>query len=264
MQKSLYRVYLLKQIRRGYIPEYRGKHEDVQKQLQGVIVEMRNHESLKLVLENFVEKLPLVPITLIHGTKNKDFVVKVASSIPNLNIKFVQLNADNLDAKTYSKLLTSANFWEKCGDREKTIIFQTDSAIVGDGSRVAEFVNYDYCGAPWKHNGKVGNGGFSIRNTKLSKQQSIKYGPQIANEDQVFVKWCEDDPKCNICPNDIGLTFSEETVPGNNPWAFHNNITYGLSALNELNKKVHELNVQAKPLGPVPDPSTWQPALAFH
>ena len=70
---------------------------------------------------------------------------------------------------------------------------------------------YDYCGAPWK-DGKVGNGGFSIRNTKLSKEQSIKYGPQTANEDKVFVKWCEDDSETS--DSHFQKKQCQETIPG--------------------------------------------------
>src|SRR5580765_4526533 len=46
---------------------------------------------------------------------------------------------------------------------------QWDSWVVDPGMWRKEFLEYDYCGAPWWHtNGmNVGNGGFSLRSTKL-------------------------------------------------------------------------------------------------
>ena len=63
------------------------------------------------------------------------------------------------------------------GDHEKTLIFQTDSGICGDGKEFSKYKNYDYCGAPWNFEideirsikNKVGNGGFSIRDTAIAK-----------------------------------------------------------------------------------------------
>jgi hypothetical protein len=49
------------------------------------------------------------------------------------------------------------------------LIFQTDSLISKQYSKlIYNFIEYDYVGAPWK-NGMVGNGGLSFRKTKKMK-----------------------------------------------------------------------------------------------
>ena len=120
---------------------------DDQSKIQAVIVEPREHESLPIVLENMCTKLPEVPITLVHGTKNGEYARKQAEKCPCVQ-KIYETNAENFDAKTYSKLMTSNAFWDAMGDRDKTLVFQTDSGICGKGEDVSQFMTYDYCGAP--------------------------------------------------------------------------------------------------------------------
>tara|TARA_A100001011_G_scaffold399975_1_gene511447 strand:+ start:8116 stop:9039 length:924 start_codon:yes stop_codon:yes gene_type:complete len=253
----------------------------LENKLQGVIVEMRKHNAIPHVLKNFSDKLPNVPIFFIHGTKNKDFVLEVINSMPNLNIKLLQLNAENLDSWTYSKLLTSVEFWYNIGNNEKTLIFQTDSGILGSKNEIKKFLKYDYIGAPWRKRQKfaeidkewipktrVGNGGLSIRNTNIAKIQSLIYGPITTQlpEDVFFVKLCEQD-NCNLPSYKEGRKFSEERIRGIKPWAFHNNNNkYGIKPINHLNKIILELNrkVSKNPhskLGNTPDLKTWEPKL---
>ena len=49
---------------------------------------------------------------------------------------------------------------------EFMIIFQWDGFILNSSSWDQDFLNYDYVGSPW-FDGKVGNGGFSLRSKKL-------------------------------------------------------------------------------------------------
>ncbi len=77
------------------------------------------------------------------------------------------------DKNTYSKLLTSINFYEHFSDFDYMQIIQLDCWVFEN--RLSYFTNlsYDYIGAPWMLNGfegkpkkqlwKVGNGGFSLR-----------------------------------------------------------------------------------------------------
>ena len=79
--------------------------------VRAVIVEPREHPALRPVLNNICTKLPDVPITVIHGTNNRKFAHEQASRIPCVtHIK--EVNAPNLNSKTYSKLLTSEAFWD--------------------------------------------------------------------------------------------------------------------------------------------------------
>lgn len=261
---------------------FKEKYQDLNyNDIQGVIVEMRNHPSLPLVLKNFADTFPTIPITIVFGLKNKDFVL---NSLPHINVKLLELNAENLDSVTYSKLLTSTEFWNNIGNRKKTIIFQTDSGIIGSPSELKNFIEYDYCGAPWKRlkgrklkqhrkelgidrdgwhtKGTVGNGGFSIRDTAIARKHAFLYGPiDSVPEDVVFAKLCEEDPDCNICPVRVAKKFAVENTPDKNAWAFHKNYN---KPLNKFNRKVLKLNEKAKPLGDVPDSFEWNPRLKYQ
>ena len=236
------------------------KFSDDQSKVQAVIVELREHESLPLVLDNMCSKLPEVPITLVHGTKNGDFAKQQAQKCPCVTTLY-ETNAENFDAKSYSKLMTSNAFWDAMGDRDKTLVFQTDSGICGKGEDVSKFIKHDYCGAPWEWLNKTGNGGFSIRDTKKFRKY-VKNDPEHSNnEDLVFVEWCEKDPDCNICSVAEGKKFAVESMYDPDSWAFHQNLRYRNKSLCDLDKTVHSLNRKAKPLGKAPDSKTYHPTM---
>jgi hypothetical protein len=68
----------------------------------------------------------------------------------------------------YNSLLKSIKFYEKIIQFKFLLIVQTDAFVFSN--RLIDFCKYDYVGAPWKRdsfkfiNGRVGNGGFSLRN----------------------------------------------------------------------------------------------------
>lgn len=238
---------------------------DAQSKIQAVIVEPREHEGLLPVLENMCSKLPQVPITIVHGTKNGNYAREQAKKCPCVHNIF-EANAENFDAATYSKLMTSTSFWDAMGDREKTLVFQTDSGICGEGEAISLFVEFDYCGAPWKwaigeDMALAGNGGFSLRNTELFRKH-VKYDPEhTVNEDLKFAEWCREDPDCKMCPNNIGRVFATETMDNADSWGFHNNIKHTGKSMCEFNELVHNLNKQSKGLGNPPEPETYKPSV---
>lgn len=69
--------------------------KDVSSRLQAVIVEAREHDGLQPVLENMCEKLPDVPITLMHGTHNTEFAHLVADDIACVK-NIHEINAINI------------------------------------------------------------------------------------------------------------------------------------------------------------------------
>jgi len=227
-----------------------------------VIVELRKHDGLAPVLKNVCDKLPNVSITIVHGTGNGDFVREALSGIACVQNVY-EMNAVNLDANTYSKLMTSHAFWDSMGDRKKTLVFQTDSGICGQGSAVGKFMKYDYCGAPWDwDHGRVGNGGFSLRDTAMARKHIQQGVETTTNEDRVFVNWCTEDPACSICPPEVGREFAVETMDGDDAWAFHNNLAHGTASICEFNLEIHTLNARAQPLGDSPNAETWHPHLS--
>ena len=92
-----------------------------------VIVEPREHECLKIVIENVLDKLIDVNIILFHGNKNKEFILANLHQYIH-RIKLINLNVDNLSIKKYSDMLITKNFWEQING-ERILLFQTDSII---------------------------------------------------------------------------------------------------------------------------------------
>jgi hypothetical protein len=106
---------------------------------RAIIVEPREHLALEKVLENVCDKLS-IPITLVHGEKNVEFAQEAAKKCACVDVT-AQVNADNLNATTYSRLLTDEIFWNNVGaeDNDNVLIFQTDSGICGDGKDFDKF-----------------------------------------------------------------------------------------------------------------------------
>ena len=97
-----------------------------------------------------------------------------------------RLNKNNLSPAEYSQIMTSTQFWEHF-TTDKILVFQTDSVVCQNSRRyeLATFLRFDYIGASMttlQH----GNGGFSVRDRKLSLQCSIPGGFDIEWEDSYF------------------------------------------------------------------------------
>jgi len=127
-----------------------------------VIVEPRKHCALSLVVNNFLTHLPAREwkILVMHGISNKTFIEKNVLVLDPLRIELHEMSCENLTIDEYNSLLSSREFYERI-PTETMLIFQTDALIVNP-SRLREFLEYDYVGAPWR-NGAVGNGGLSLR-----------------------------------------------------------------------------------------------------
>ena len=102
------------------------------------------------------------------------------------------LGVDNLDPYTYSVLLSTRAFWEAKLRWNKTLIFQTDSVFCGaTEERVQNFMHLDFVGAHaydgWEMVADGGNGGFSLRDTRLSLACSTEEGRAIP-EDAMFIE----------------------------------------------------------------------------
>jgi len=248
---------------------YREHLEGVHKRLnRAVIVEPREHIALEAVLRNIVKKMN-IPITIVHGINNKEFVENIASRIPQVDI-MTEINAENLNAGTYSQLLMDLEFWENIGvdENDHILIFQTDSGICGKGLDIHNYSQYDYCGAPWKKSlqmsVKVGNGGFSIRSVAHAKKHIRGHDPSKTwrrNEDIVFAKWCAEDSTCKVCPLGAARKFANETYPDKSA-AFHNNWKHHSVSSCPFNQKIKKLNKQQPSVDWSPPNVSWVPT--FH
>jgi hypothetical protein len=134
-------------------------------QLEAVLIEYRCLPHLEFLIRNCIIKLgDKWSQTIICGNNNYDFICDIVKKIGR-DIKIINSQHDNLTPSTYSLFLASTDFWNLLvGD--KILIYQEDTCIFK--SNIAEFLKWDYIGAPWPkgqndtHN-CVGNGGLSLR-----------------------------------------------------------------------------------------------------
>jgi hypothetical protein len=123
-----------------------------------------------------------------------------------------------------------------------TLVVQNDGYILRPYKWKAEFLNYDYIGAPWRKNKhftksgvnvRVGNGGFSLRSKKLLHSVSdlnipfSDYGTGFWHEDGMLSVHCREELETfgiRFAPVEIAAQFSHEfDCPESvkNPFGFH-------------------------------------------
>jgi SAM-dependent methyltransferase len=140
--------------------------------LESVLIEFRCLPHLEFLIRNTILKLGDAWChSIICGNLNYDFMVKMCSAI-STKIKIIKTNYDNLLPSEYSLFLSSLDFWNLLNGK-KILIYQEDSIIFK--SNIADFVHWDYIGAPWFKNqndtkGGVGNGGISLRTKDVMVQ----------------------------------------------------------------------------------------------
>jgi len=144
------------------------------------------------------------------------------------------------------------NLWRHV-DTEYVLVIQADGYVINPRSWKSEFLNYDYIGAPWKispnsyidpfdNHIRVGNGGFSLRSSKLlrvplnvdipweinnsSFYKHMNYN--LYSEDGnicVHNRHLYENAGCVFAPLDVALNFSiEQKVPefsNGKPFGFH-------------------------------------------
>ena len=141
----------------------------MQSRKEAVIIEYRTFPHIEFTIRNTMIKLgPTWSHTVICGTKNADFITNICESI-HPHIRVIVTGVENIAPSTYSRLLSTEQFWNMLhGD--KILIYQEDSIMFK--TNIAEFLEWDYIGAPWPAGQDdapilVGNGGFSLRTRKV-------------------------------------------------------------------------------------------------
>jgi hypothetical protein len=199
-----------------------------------VIVEPRIMPILPKVIKNFMYLLQNKGwgLIVVHGTKNELFIKSELSEWPN--VKYYNLNVDNLTITSYNQLFCTPPFWNKLKELGclHSFIFQTDTVLLKDD--IDRFIQYDYIGAPWciKFMGmlEVGNGGLSLRNvdkmieitTTCQRTFTLLNGTPIhlENEDIYFAFWCLMNNYKIPTPTNA-KEFSVETIYYENPSGLH-------------------------------------------
>ena len=132
-----------------------------------VLVEPRQHEFAKGVLANALHAFRSKPwnLRIVTSTSSREFYCSLFPDI-DLTIATLPPEQQDLSLKEYSKLLTSAAFWNAIPE-ENILIIQTDTLILN--SHIEDFMQYDFIGANYFNPADQAiwsggmNGGFSFR-----------------------------------------------------------------------------------------------------
>jgi hypothetical protein len=191
-----------------------------------VMIETRQHELAHMAVEDCVEKVGFGEV-LIFTDKADDF--KFGDSA---RFRLVAV-PDWPDKLGWSRFL-----WSGVAAYLRTaymLSIQWDSWIVDPEMWDDEFYRYDYIGAPWwyKDNRNVGNGGFSLRSTRLMRylrDNRDKFPCTTALDDDLLCR------KYRPQLEDIGFVWAPEPVA--NQFAFEcvpaKGSTFGFHALHNF------------------------------
>ena len=210
-----------------------------------IIIEPRKHIALSYVLKNFTSMLDNKwNFIIFHGKQNEDFVKKIIDKLnQKKRIKTINLGVDNLSIHDYNALLYDKSFYDYI-PTEIFLIFQTDTLICElFKNNIDKFLEYDYVGAPWT-NGKIGNGGLSLRKKSKMLDTIDKCGDRrfqfylkLHNEDSFFSTLCNDKVKLKKPSFEDAKKFSIETVYNDESFGVHKCWEYNdKQQINNINK----------------------------
>jgi hypothetical protein len=153
------------------------------------------------------EKISLHHLLSFLGRYDKFFVAPVGSSVshPELQNKYFD-NKFFGSAEAHSKLLLSSKFYKSFIDYEYILIYHLDALVFSDKLTEWCLKEYDYIAPPWiehrdapyfgmpEFEGKIGNGGFSLRRVKnfLKVINSNKY---YIDPDEYWRNFCQNKSK---------------------------------------------------------------------
>lgn len=194
-----------------------------------VIVEPRKHAAFEFVVHNVLLRTPVgSPMVIVHGTTNGPWIRQKLKGILAADdydrLSFRNCGKANLTGKEYNRLLKTASFWLAL-PFSKILVFQTDSIILSENrDEIVRYFPHAYVGAPWR-SGKVGNGGFSLRDKAycLDVIRHKKQDHRNINEDVYFSSFMyHSNNRHKPTPTSVAEEFSIETTFHPHPFAVHN------------------------------------------
>jgi hypothetical protein len=176
------------------------------------------------LLSNVRYYLPEWSLYIFHSEENKAFVQNILKKvIHRKNIHLIEFRKDNMNIHDYSRLLTSASFWDKV-DAENILIFQTDSFLVKKGLEDILQYNFAYIGAPWAHIPEVkqaGNGGLSLRK-KSWMLRCIEQHPWQENlPEDLYFHYTLTELNAELPSVDLSKTIFVENIYHPQPYGYH-------------------------------------------
>lgn len=178
---------------------------------EAVLIEFRSLPHVEFLLRNNILKIGhLFSFTVVCGNLNYEFMRELCSKI-SPNIKVIKIDKENVLPSEYNELLASVEFWNLFSS-EKILLFQEDSIIFR--SNIADFLDYDYVGAPWPlqtndTHGRVGNGGFSLRTRHIMLTICENFPIHDTEFNASTLKYIEDS-KLTTPPEDVYFALNME------------------------------------------------------
>jgi len=158
----------------------------------GLLIEGRCSPTLELVINNFMQQLPGIPLYFFHARSNEAFAHSITSNLDD-NVHLLALPEpwySTLDWDSYSSLLTNRGLWQglTASGVDRVLLVAGDSWLCeGALDKLPKFMRYHWVGAPW-WDGECCNGGLSLRSPQsmvriLETSSPWSGGP----EDRYFV-----------------------------------------------------------------------------
>ena len=195
-----------------------------------VLVEFRTTDHIISAVHNVNYHIPSTwPIQIFHGKENEGFIRNstLQPLIESGKVFLTLMNTVYGKSRT-NELLTDSNFWKRVRG-EKVLFFQIDSIMCSSSPhKVADFLQYDYIGAPWDlsfftfdRKYRVGNGGFSLRSRSklLALLELIPYDNKFPED----VWYAQNLHRVNgsIPPIEIAKMFAVESMYYERPVGVH-------------------------------------------
>lgn len=110
------------------------------------------------------------------------------------------------------------------------LVVQWDGYVINPKFWKEDYRQYDYIGAPWKADGQIGNGGFSLRSKRLLEAlRAEPFTGPFTPEDEYICrhnrKRLEADHGIRFCSPATGLLFSAEDIVYRGQFGFHSFLT---------------------------------------
>jgi hypothetical protein len=139
----------------------------------------------------------------------------------------------------YSRFMVKA--LGDCIETDFALVVQYDGYVLNGRRWRAEFLDYDYIGAPWSRGG-VGNGGFSLRSLRLLKALRDRRIAELVPEDvaicTTYRGLLESEYGIRFAPVDVAARFSFETLPPPQPTLGFHGIAHMVRLVNMSEEEI--------------------------
>ncbi len=263
---------------KNYLKEYRNLLEKEDNNYIAIIIDDRPSDLLRNSVLNTLIMCKLKVPVILYTTYNrhKDMLNLFQDLIGYVKIKSVKRSYDEINNNIYNEIMKDKYFW-KAIEIEKILLFQSDSLLIEPLE--FSFFEYDYIGAPWvktrfttdypifsqeldkppnkeeisvdintypnsnkslKNQLKIGNGGLSIRNSKIMLDICDKFDSNPEEQEDVFFSRCCKEIGAKIPDLEISKSFACEGMY-NKTIGMHKSYNY-LSAENQA--EIYERHIK--------------------